>query len=157
MAAVAIALSADHGAVALSGRYHAPCGAVKGTVLIAGAMGVKQDYYAEFAQWLAAQGYVALSFDYRGMGESLPAGRSLRGFLHRGRQLADFGAVYRVSRRPGRRRSRRRAASRRRRARPAPGRPRRGSCLRRFRSMWSRADSGRTGRERTVGGRRAPL
>ena len=34
-------------------------------------------------------------------------GRSLRGFLHRGRQLADFAAVYRVSRRPGRRRSRR--------------------------------------------------
>ena len=80
MAAVPIALSADHGAVALGGRYHAPCGAVKGTVLIAGAMGVKQDYYAEFAQWLAAQGYAALSFDYRGMGESLPAGRSLRGF-----------------------------------------------------------------------------
>ena len=49
-------------------------------VLIAGAMGVKQDYYAEFAQWLAARGYAALSFDYRGMGESLPAGRSLRGF-----------------------------------------------------------------------------
>jgi predicted alpha/beta hydrolase len=80
MAAVALALSADDGAVALSGRYHAPCGAVKGAVLIAGAMGVKQDYYAEFAQWLAAQGYAALSFDYRGMGESLPAGRSLRGF-----------------------------------------------------------------------------
>ena len=80
MAAVAIELSADDGAVALSGRYHAPCGAVKGAVLIAGAMGVKQDYYAEFAQWLAVQGYAAVSFDYRGMGESLPAGRSLRGF-----------------------------------------------------------------------------
>jgi len=75
-----VAFSADNGAVPLSGRYHAPQGAPKASVLIAGAMGVKQDYYAEFAQWLAAQGYAALSFDYRGMGESLPAGRSLRGF-----------------------------------------------------------------------------
>jgi len=76
----AIAFSADDGAVTLSGRYHAPQGERKAVVLIAGAMGVKQDYYAEFAQWLAAQGYAALSFDYRGVGESLPAGRSLRGF-----------------------------------------------------------------------------
>ena len=75
-----IAFSADEGAVALSGRYHAPQADPKGAVLIAGAMGVKQDYYAEFAHWLAGQGYAALSFDYRGMGESLPVGRSLRGF-----------------------------------------------------------------------------
>ena len=75
-----VAFSADDGKVALSGRYHAPVGAAKGAVLIAGAMGVKQDYYAEFARWLASQGYAALSFDYRGTGESLPAGRSLRGF-----------------------------------------------------------------------------
>jgi len=75
-----LALTADHGAVALSGRYYASQGAVKAVVLIAGAMGVRQDYYAEFARWLAAQGYASMSFDYRGMGESLPAGRSLRGF-----------------------------------------------------------------------------
>jgi predicted alpha/beta hydrolase len=75
-----ITFTADNGLVELGGRYHAPQGHAKGAVLIAGAMGVKQDYYAEFAQWLAAQGYAAMSFDYRGMGESLPAGRSLRGF-----------------------------------------------------------------------------
>ena len=75
-----ITFTADHGAVELGGRYHAPPGHAKGAVLIAGAMGVKQDYYADFAAWLAAQGYAAMSFDYRGMGESLPAGRSLRGF-----------------------------------------------------------------------------
>jgi len=74
------AFTADGGTVALSGRYYAPQSAVKAVVLIAGAMGVKQDYYAEFVQWLAAQGYASMSFDYRGMGESLPAGRSLRGF-----------------------------------------------------------------------------
>lgn len=79
-AAELIALSADHGAVTLAGRYRAPVGDVKGAVLIAGAMGVKQGYYAEFAQWLSSQGYAVLNFDYRGMGESLPPGRSLRGF-----------------------------------------------------------------------------
>src|SRR5262245_60804526 len=75
-----IIFSADDGAVSLCGRYYAPQGPVKAVVLIAGAMGVKQDYYAEFARWLAVQGYAALSFDYRGMGDSLPAGRSLRGY-----------------------------------------------------------------------------
>jgi len=75
-----IAFTADDGKVALVGRYYAAHGAPKAVVLIAGAMGVKQDYYAEFAQWLGSHGYAALSFDYRGMGESLPAGRSLRGF-----------------------------------------------------------------------------
>ncbi|HEX6721316.1 MAG TPA: alpha/beta fold hydrolase [Burkholderiaceae bacterium] len=75
-----VAFSADDDTVALSGRYHTPASAAKGAVLIAGAMGVKQDYYAEFARWLASQGYAALSFDYRGTGESLPTGRSLRGF-----------------------------------------------------------------------------
>jgi predicted alpha/beta hydrolase len=48
-------------------------------VLIAGAMGVKQDYYADYAGWLAAQGFGVLTFDYRGMGASRPSG-SLRGF-----------------------------------------------------------------------------
>ena len=75
-----VTFTADGGAVTLSGRYQAPQGEVKAVVLIAGAMGVKLSYYAEFARWLAAQGYAALTFDYRGMGESLPAGRSLRGF-----------------------------------------------------------------------------
>ena len=41
-------------------------------------MGVTQDFYARFAQWLAARGYFAATFDYRGIGQSAPA--SLRGF-----------------------------------------------------------------------------
>jgi predicted alpha/beta hydrolase len=54
----------------------------KGAVLIGGAMGVRQDYYAPFAQWLATQGFDVMTFDYRGMGESRGGsqGRSLRGF-----------------------------------------------------------------------------
>jgi predicted alpha/beta hydrolase len=57
-------------------------GAPRGAVLIAGAMGVKQAFYGELARWLAAQGWQAMTFDYRGMGESRPphARRSLRGF-----------------------------------------------------------------------------
>jgi predicted alpha/beta hydrolase len=62
-------------------RYDAE-GSARGAVLIAGAMGVKQDYYADLARWLAASGWHALTFDYRGMGDSRPvhARHSLRGF-----------------------------------------------------------------------------
>jgi predicted alpha/beta hydrolase len=51
---------------------------IKAAVLIGGAMGVRQDYYQPFAQWLASQGYAVMSFDYRGMGDSRHG--SLRGF-----------------------------------------------------------------------------
>ena len=34
-------------------------------------MGVRQDYYASFAQWLAQQGFRVTTFDYRGHGDSL--------------------------------------------------------------------------------------
>jgi predicted alpha/beta hydrolase len=63
----------------LAASHYAPAGAARAAVLIAPAMGVRQDYYADFAVWLAGQGYHALTFDYRGMGRSRPAGlRSLR-------------------------------------------------------------------------------
>lgn len=52
------------------------------SLVIGGAMGVRQDYYAAFAQWLASQGWRVTTFDYRGSGESLPntAHGGLRGF-----------------------------------------------------------------------------
>jgi len=74
-------LDSDGDGAALAARFY-PCrGAIKGAVLIGGAMGVRQDYYAPFAQWLAAQGFAVMSFDYRGMGDSrTPAhAKSLRG------------------------------------------------------------------------------
>ena len=48
------------------------CGAGRpwGNVLVAGAMGVRQDFYAPFARFLAAEGLNVLTFDYRGMGRS---------------------------------------------------------------------------------------
>jgi len=41
-----------------------------GNVLIACAMGVRQDFYAPFARFLAEQGLNVLTFDYRGVGRS---------------------------------------------------------------------------------------
>jgi predicted alpha/beta hydrolase len=66
----------------LAARVFLPTHSPKATVLMAAAMGVKQDYYADFAAWLAGQGYVAMTFDYRGVGASRPAAmrHSLRGF-----------------------------------------------------------------------------
>lgn len=70
--------------VRLGVRYYRPDAQVcapQAVVLIAPAMGVLQGYYEPFARWLAEQGFLVVSFDYRGMGESRPPGlRSLRGF-----------------------------------------------------------------------------
>jgi predicted alpha/beta hydrolase len=62
----------------IAARFFRPEGKAKGSVLIVPAMGTSQDYYRPFASWLAAQGYVAATFDYRGTGLSRP--RELRGF-----------------------------------------------------------------------------
>ena len=63
----------------LAASHYAPVGATRGSVLIAPAMGVRQEYYADFAAWLALQGYSTLTFDSRGVGRSRPDGlRSLR-------------------------------------------------------------------------------
>jgi predicted alpha/beta hydrolase len=73
-------LSADGTPLAV--RVFEPETAVRGSVVIGGAMGVRQDFYEPFAQWLAAQGWRVSSFDYRGSGESHAdkTSRSLRGF-----------------------------------------------------------------------------
>ena len=63
---------------AIVARFFRPAGAPRGAVLIVPAMGTPQDYYRAFAQWLAVQGYLAATFDYRGTGLSRPG--SLRGF-----------------------------------------------------------------------------
>lgn len=59
-------------------RVWEPARNLHGNVVIGGAMGVRQDYYAPFADWLASQGWRVTTFDYRGHGLSLPAGQSLR-------------------------------------------------------------------------------
>ncbi|MGQ5522788.1 alpha/beta hydrolase family protein [Chitinimonas sp. PSY-7] len=54
----------------LAVRRYEPTSTIQGTVLLVSAMGVSQNYYAPFASWLAEQGWLAISFDYRGMGDS---------------------------------------------------------------------------------------
>jgi predicted alpha/beta hydrolase len=54
----------------LAARFYAPTAHARGAVLIVGAMGVPQSFYAPLARWLAAEGFHAVTFDYRGMGGS---------------------------------------------------------------------------------------
>ena len=58
------------GGTLVAARFYAPVTPPRAAVVIGGAMGVRQDYYAAFAQWLAGQGYLVASFDYRGVGDS---------------------------------------------------------------------------------------
>jgi predicted alpha/beta hydrolase len=78
----ALMLENDPGAALAARLYRSGRATTSGAVLIGGAMGVRQDFYAPFAQWLAAQGYDVMTFDYRGMGDSrcVHQSQSLRGF-----------------------------------------------------------------------------
>jgi predicted alpha/beta hydrolase len=69
---------AAHDGHPLAARRFAAAGPEKAAVVLAPAMAVPQVFYAEFAAWLATQGYTAWTFDYRGTGASLKG--SLRGF-----------------------------------------------------------------------------
>lgn len=63
------------GAVPLALRVYAPrTGPARASVVIGGAMGVRQAFYGPFAAWLAQQGLRVTTFDYRGQGESLSGG-----------------------------------------------------------------------------------
>lgn len=41
-------------------------------IVLPSAMGVAQNFYARYAQWLAEQGFLVITFDYRGVGLSAP-------------------------------------------------------------------------------------
>lgn len=60
-------------------RYFHPEGTPRGVVLVVPAMGCVQSFYGAFAAWLATEGFLAVTFDYRGIGLSRRE-RSLRGF-----------------------------------------------------------------------------
>lgn len=54
----------------LQGRLLRPRHPAKAALLLGGATGVPQRFYARYAEWLAAQGFTVLTFDYRGVGAS---------------------------------------------------------------------------------------
>ena len=64
--------------VAIAARVFEPDAPALGSVVIGGAMGVRQAFYAPFADWLARQGWRVTTFDYRGAGDSAP--ERLRGY-----------------------------------------------------------------------------
>ncbi len=65
-------------------RLEATCFEAAGTpraiAVIAGALGVPRRFYGRFGEFLSAQGVACLSFDYRGVGESL-AGEGQEGLI----------------------------------------------------------------------------
>ena len=72
----AIRITADDGYCLVG---HVMGAAKRGPVLVInGATGVRQWYYARFASWAAEQGATVLTWDYRGIGDSRP--HRLRGF-----------------------------------------------------------------------------
>ncbi len=55
----------------LSATLFQPTTPLKGAVLIAPATGIKRQFYAHFATFLTSQGFGVLTFDNRGIGDSL--------------------------------------------------------------------------------------
>lgn len=62
----------------LAVRFFNPPSSLRGAVLIVPAMGCAQKFYSALAVWLADHGWLAVTFDFRGMGASRRG--SLRGF-----------------------------------------------------------------------------
>jgi predicted alpha/beta hydrolase len=55
---------------ALAASFFEPAGAPRGGVLINSGTGIPRKFYGSFATYLAEQGFAALTYDYRGVGES---------------------------------------------------------------------------------------
>ena len=63
-------------------------------ILIGSATGIKQGFYQAFAKWLTEQGYDVMTFDFRGIGDSLyePVSKS-KAFIHQWGQLDLVSAI----------------------------------------------------------------
>lgn len=68
-----------------------PRAGASAAVVVNPATAVKQGYYSRFAAFLAEEGFLALTYDYRGIGGSRPA--RLRGFGARMRDWAERDAA----------------------------------------------------------------
>lgn len=76
-AAHAVQLRAADGC-ALTAQRFAAHGSRHSRLIVAGATGLPQGFYRQFAEHAAAQGFEVLTLDYRGIGQSRPP--TLRGF-----------------------------------------------------------------------------
>ena len=56
--------------IKLSATLYQPQGQAKAGIIINSATAVKQSYYANFAQYLSQQGFLVVTYDYRGIGLS---------------------------------------------------------------------------------------
>lgn len=75
----------------LGATLYRPQAANTAAVVVHAAAGVRQGYYAKFAEYLAGRGFTVLTFDYRGIGESRPP--RLAGFEARMRDWAALDAA----------------------------------------------------------------
>jgi predicted alpha/beta hydrolase len=91
-AALPVQISCADG-VQLGGHLFPAAGQALGVVVINPATGVLERYYHYYARYLAAHGFDAITYDYRGIGLSRPA--SLRGKAWRWQEWGalDFDAV----------------------------------------------------------------
>jgi predicted alpha/beta hydrolase len=62
----------------IAARFFPPEDRAKAAILLVAAMGVSQSFYEALAAWLAAEGFLTATFDYRGIGASRRG--TLRGF-----------------------------------------------------------------------------
>lgn len=56
----------------LSALYEQPLVKSNGAVIISSAIGIRKEFYLNFAHFLVMEGYTILLYDYRGIGESAP-------------------------------------------------------------------------------------
>ena len=84
--------------VRLVGQVRRAAGRADGTVIINPATGVRADHYARYADFVAARGFDAISYDYRGIGLSRPADLRRCGYRWADWGRLDFDAVVRFAR-----------------------------------------------------------
>jgi predicted alpha/beta hydrolase len=72
----------------LAATLYEPGTAPSGVAIISAAMAVPRRFYKDYAYHLSRKGYLAITYDYRGIGGSLPG--KLRGFKGRMRDWAEL-------------------------------------------------------------------
>ena len=65
-----VSINCDDG-VTLYGTIYTPLNELKAAVLVGPATGIKRQFYSNFAQFLCRQGFAVMTFDNRGIGQSL--------------------------------------------------------------------------------------